>query len=162
MYFVVSLSKTLGQYDSIWVIVDRLTKFVHFVPIKVGYNIEKLDKIDVKDILQLRRVPFILRLHGVPFSIISDRGAQFTSKFWHKLQEELHTKLDLGIAFHPQTNRQFERVIQILKYMLQACVDDFGGHWDQFLSLCKFSYSNFIIPVLTQPHLKLYDQVITY
>lgn len=75
MYFVVSLSKTLGQYDSIWVIVDRLTKFVHFVPIKVGYNIEKLDKIDVKDILQLRRVPFILRLHGVPFSIISDRGA---------------------------------------------------------------------------------------
>ena len=72
MDFVVGLPKTMGKYDSIWVIVDRLTKSAHFIPVKVTYNEEKLAKLYILE---------IVRLHGVPLSIISDRGTQFTSKF---------------------------------------------------------------------------------
>ena len=93
MDFVVGLPKRLGKFDSIWVIVDRLTKSAHFIPVKVTYNAEKLAKIYISE---------IVRLHGVPLSIISDRGTQFTSKFWKTLHAELGTRLDLSTAFHPQ------------------------------------------------------------
>ena len=86
MDFVVGLPKTLGKFDFIWVIVDRLTKSAHFIPVKVTYNAEKLAKICISE---------IVRLHGVPLSIISDRGTQFTSKFWKTLHAELGTRLDL-------------------------------------------------------------------
>ena len=99
MDFVVGLPKTMGKYDSIWVIVDRLTKSAHFIPVKVTYNAEKLAKLYISE---------IVRLHGVPLSIISDRGTQFTSKFWKTLHAELGTRLDLSTAFHPQTDGQTE------------------------------------------------------
>ena len=124
MDFVVGLPKTLGKFDSIWVIVDRLTKSALFIPVKVTYSAEKIDKIYISE---------IVRLHGVPLSIISDRGTQFTSKFWKTLHEELVTRLDLSTAFHPQTDGQSERTIQVLEDMLRACVIEFGGHWDSFL-----------------------------
>jgi len=95
MDFVVGLPKTLGKFDSIWVIVDRLTKSAHFVPVKMTYNAEKLAKLYIHE---------IVRLHGVPISIISDRGTQFTSNFWRTLHAELGTRLDLSTAFHPQTD----------------------------------------------------------
>ena len=97
MDFVVCLPKTMGKYDSIWVIVDRLTKSAHFILVKVTYNAEKLDKIYISEIVVL---------HGVPLSIISDRGTQFTSKFWKTLHAELGTRLDLSTAFYPQTDGQ--------------------------------------------------------
>ena len=81
-------------------------------------------------------------MHGVPFSIISDRGTQFTSKFWRTLYAELGTRLDLSTAFHPQTDGQSERTIQVLEDMLRACVIEFGDHWDNFLPLAEFSYNN--------------------
>ena len=84
-------SKAMGKYDSIWVIVDRLTKSALFIPVKVTYNAEKLAKIYISEIVQL---------HGVPLSIISDRGTQFTSKFW----KTLHAELQPSTAFHPQTD----------------------------------------------------------
>ena len=93
MYFVVGLPKTLGKFDSIWVIVDRLTKSAHFIPVKVTYNAEKLAKLYISD---------VVRLHGVPLSIISDRGTQFTSKFWKTLHAKLGTRLDLSTVFHPR------------------------------------------------------------
>ena len=133
MDFVVDLPKTVGKYDSIWVIVDRLTKSAHFIPVKVTYNAEKLAKIYVSEIVWL---------HGVPLSIISDRGTQFTSMFWKTLHAELGTRLDLSTAFHPQTDGQSERTIQVLEDMLRACVIEFGGHWDSFLPLAEFSYNN--------------------
>ena len=117
--FVVSLPKTMGKYDSIWVIVDRLTKSAHFILVKVTYNTEKLAKLYISE---------VVRLHGVPLSIISDRGTQFTSKFWKILHAELGTRLDLSTAFHPQTDGQSERTIQVLEDMLRACVIEFGGH----------------------------------
>ena len=133
MDFVVGLPKTMGKYDSIWLIVDRLTKSAHFIPVKVTYNAEKLAKIYISE---------IVRLHGVPLSIISDRGTQFTSKFWKILHAELGTRLDLSTAFHPQTDDQSERTIQVLEDMLRACVIEFGCHWDNFLPLVEFSYNN--------------------
>ena len=99
--------------------VDRLTKSAHFIPVKVTYNAEKLAKLYISE---------IVRLHGVPLSIISYRGTQFTSKFWRALHAELGTRLDLSTAFHPQTDGQSERTIQVLEDMLRACVIEFGGH----------------------------------
>ena len=119
MYFIVGLPKTLGKFDSIWVIVDRLTKSAHFIPVKMTYNAEKLAKLYISE---------IVRLYGVPLSIISDRGTQFTFMFWRTLHVELGTRLDLSTAFHPQTDGQSKRTIQVLKDMLRACVIDFGGH----------------------------------
>ena len=113
--------------------VDRLTKSAHFIPVKVTYNAEKLAKLYILE---------IVRLHGVPLSIISDRGTQFTSKFWKTLHAKLGTRLDLSTAFHPQTDGQSERPIQVLEDMLRACVIEFGGHWDSFLPLAEFSYNN--------------------
>ena len=118
MDFVVGLPCTFGKFDAIWVIVDRLTKSAHFVPVQTTYNSEKLAKIYIRE---------IVRLHGVPISIISDCGTQFTSHFWWSMHKELGTRVDLSTAFHPQTDGQSERIIQVLEDMLRACVIDFGG-----------------------------------
>ena len=81
-------------------------------------------------------------MHGVPLSIISDRGTQFTSKFWKTLHAELGTRFDVSTAFHPQTDGQSKRTIQVLEDMLRACVIEFCGKWDSFLPLAEFSYNN--------------------
>ena len=133
MDFVVGLPKTLGKYDSIWVIVDRLTKSAQFIPVKVTYNAEKLARLYISE---------VVRLHGVPLSIILDRGTQFTSMFWRTLHAELGTRLDLSTGFHPQTDGQSERTIHVLEDMLRACVIEFGVHWDNFLPLEEFSYND--------------------
>ena len=83
-----------------------------------------------------------MSLHGVPTSIVSDRGPQFTSRFWQKLQEAMGTQLDFSTAFHPQTDGQSERTIQTLEDMLRMCVLDFKGSWDQYLPLVEFAYNN--------------------
>ena len=95
--------------------VSMTHKSAHFIPVKVTYNAEKLAKLYISE---------IVRFHGVPLSIISDRGTQFTSKFWKTLHAELGTRLDLSTAFHPQTDGQSERAIQVLEDMLRACVID--------------------------------------
>ena len=84
----------------------------------------------------------IVRLHGVPISIISDRDSRFTSRFWQSLQKSLGTTLDMSTAYHPHTNGQSERTIQTLEDMLRACVIDFGSSWDTHLPLIEFSYNN--------------------
>jgi hypothetical protein len=84
----------------------------------------------------------IVRLHGVPVSIVSDRDSRFTSKFWKRLHEAMGTKLNFSSAYHPQTDGQSERTIQILEDMLRLCVLDFKGNWIQFLPLIEFAYNN--------------------
>lgn len=88
--------------------------------VKENYNEEKLVKIYMKD---------VLRLHGIPNSIILNKDKHFTSMFWNKLHEDLGTKLDLSATFYPQTNWQFGRTIQILEDIPRACTIDFGGYW---------------------------------
>ena len=84
----------------------------------------------------------IVRLHGVLASIISDRDPRFTSRFWQKLHEALGTRLDSSTAFHPQSDGQSERVIQILEDMLRGCAIEFRGSWEDHLPLAEFAYNN--------------------
>ncbi|RVX04228.1 Transposon Ty3-G Gag-Pol polyprotein [Vitis vinifera] len=81
-------------------------------------------------------------MHGVPISIVSDRDPRFTSRFWHSLQKALGTKLSFSTAFHPQTDGQSERVIQVLEDLLRACALDLKGNWDDYLPLVEFAYNN--------------------
>nr|GEX87637.1 putative reverse transcriptase domain-containing protein [Tanacetum cinerariifolium] len=133
MDFVSRLPRTPSGYDSIWVIVDRLTKSAHFLPMKKTNSIEKLAQLYLKE---------IVCMHGVPVSIISDRNSLFTSRFWETLQKALGTQLNLSIAYHPETDGQSERTIQTLEDMLRACAIDFGNSWDRHLPLVEFSYNN--------------------
>ncbi|GJY86717.1 putative reverse transcriptase domain-containing protein [Tanacetum coccineum] len=100
MDFVSGLPRTPSGYDSIWVIVDRLTKSAHFLPMKKTDSIEKLAQLYLKE---------IICKHGVPTSIISDRDSLFTSRFWKSLQEAMGTQLDMSTAYHPETDGQSER-----------------------------------------------------
>ncbi|KAK5773241.1 hypothetical protein PVK06_049546 [Gossypium arboreum] len=133
MDFVSGLPLTPTKKDSVWVVVDRLTKSAHFIPVRTDYSLQKLARLYVAE---------IVRLHGVPVSIISDRDPRFTSRFWKKLQEALGTRLDFSTAFHPQTDGQSERVIQILEDMLRGCIIDFRGSWKDYLPLAEFAYNN--------------------
>ena len=101
----------------------------------------------------------IVRLHGVPLSIVSDRDPRFTSRFWNELQSALGTKLEFSTAFHPQIDGQSERLIQILEDMLRGCVMEFSGSWDRYISLMEFSYNNsFQSSIGMAPYEALYDQ----
>ena len=84
----------------------------------------------------------IVRLHGVPVSIVSNRDPRFTSKFWPSLQIALGTRLHFSTAFRPQTDGRSKRIIQTLEDMLRACVMEFKGSWDTNLALMEFAYNN--------------------
>jgi hypothetical protein len=133
MDFIVRLPRTQVGYDSIWVIVDWLTKVSHFIPVKTTYSGAKLVE------LYMSR---IVCLHGVPKKIVSDRGLQFTSKFWKKLHESMDTELNFSLAYHPQTDGQTERTNQILEDMLRACALKYGKSWNKSLPYAEFSYNN--------------------
>jgi hypothetical protein len=127
------LPRTQSGYDSIWVIVDRLTKVAHFIPVKTTYSRPQLAELYVSR---------IVCLHGVLKKIVSDRWMWFTSRFWERLHEALDTQLRFSSAYHPQTDAQTERVNQILEDMLRACALQYGRSWDKSLSYAKFSYNN--------------------
>ncbi|GKD93078.1 putative reverse transcriptase domain-containing protein [Tanacetum coccineum] len=101
MDFITKLPKKVAGFDSIWVIVDRLTKSAHFLPMKETDSTEKLTRLYMKEIV-----------------------------------------IEYGTAYHPQTDGQIKRTIQILEDMLRACVIDFGNGWDRHLPLVEFSYNN--------------------
>nr|GEZ40742.1 putative reverse transcriptase domain-containing protein [Tanacetum cinerariifolium] len=133
MDFVTKLPKSSQGYDTIWVIVDRLTKSAIFTPIRVTDPMDKLARIYLKE---------VVTRHGIPVSIISDRDPRFVSNFWRSLQNALGTRLDMSIAYHPETDGQSERAIQTLEDMLRACLIDFGKGWVNHLPLVEFSYNN--------------------
>ncbi|WVZ97506.1 hypothetical protein U9M48_043033 [Paspalum notatum var. saurae] len=133
MDFIVGLPCSPKGNDSIWVIVDRLTKSAHFISVKANYNASRLAELYIQN---------ILRLHGAPLSIVSDRGPQFTARFWKSLQRALDTKLDYSTAYHPQTDGQTERVNQLLEDLLRACVLTYGPNWEDSLPFAEFSYNN--------------------
>nr|GEX56010.1 reverse transcriptase domain-containing protein [Tanacetum cinerariifolium] len=111
MDFITKLPRTQSGYDLIWVIVDRLTKSAHFIPVNEKFKIKKLVRLYLKE---------IVCKHGVPVSIISDRDPIFASRFWRSLQESLGTSLDMSTAYHSQTDGQSKRMIQTLEDMLRA------------------------------------------
>ncbi|GKE41063.1 putative reverse transcriptase domain-containing protein [Tanacetum coccineum] len=121
MDFISKLPRTSSGHESIWVIIDRLTKSAHFLAIRKDYKIERLARLYINE---------IVARHGVPVSIISDCDSYFTSRFWQSLQKALGTRLDLSTAYHPETDGQSKRTIQTLEDMLRAYAIDFGGNWD--------------------------------
>jgi hypothetical protein len=133
MDFVSGLPRGKRGNNAIWVIVDRLTKFALFLPVKMTDSVDKLAKIYVNE---------VVRLHGVPTLIVSDRDPRFTSCLWPSIQRALGTNLSISTAFHLQTDGQSERIIQILKDLLRACALEFGGNWEEHLSLVEFTYNN--------------------
>ncbi|GJY18136.1 putative reverse transcriptase domain-containing protein [Tanacetum coccineum] len=120
MDFVTNLPKSSQGYDTIWVIVDRLTKSAIFTPMIETDSMEKLARIYLKE---------VVTRHGILVSIICDRDPRFASNFWRLLQKALGTNLDMSTAYHPQIDGQSERTIQTLEDMLRACVIDFGNGW---------------------------------
>ncbi|GKC19156.1 putative reverse transcriptase domain-containing protein, partial [Tanacetum coccineum] len=110
--FVTKLPRTSSGHDTIWVIVDRLTKYAHFLPMREDYKMDRLARLYLNE---------IVARHGVSISIISDRDSRFTSRFWQSMQEVLGTRLDMSTAYHPQNDGQSERTIQTLEDMLRAC-----------------------------------------
>ncbi|GJZ69745.1 putative reverse transcriptase domain-containing protein [Tanacetum coccineum] len=133
MDFITKLPKTSNKHDTIWVIIDRLTKSAHFIPTRETDSMETLTRLYIKEIVSR---------HGVPISIISDHDSHFTSRLWKSLQSALGTQLDMSTAYHLETDRQSERTIQTLEDMLRACVIDFGKGWEKHLPLVEFSYNN--------------------
>ncbi|GJV95997.1 putative reverse transcriptase domain-containing protein [Tanacetum coccineum] len=133
MDFVTKLPKSSQGYDTIWVIVDRLTKSAIFMPMRETDPMDKLARMYLKE---------VVTKHGIPVSIICDRDPRFASNFWKSLQKALGTSLDMSTAYHPQTDGQSERTIQTLEDMLRACVIDFGNGWVKHFPLVEFSYNN--------------------
>ncbi|GKB08409.1 putative reverse transcriptase domain-containing protein, partial [Tanacetum coccineum] len=133
MDFVMKLPKSSQGYDTIWVIVDRLTKSGIFMPMRETDPMDKLARMYLKE---------VVTNHGIPISIICDRDPRFASNFWRSLQKALGTSLDISTAYHLQTDGQSERTIQTLEDMLRACIIDFGNGWVKHLPLVEFSYNN--------------------
>ncbi|KAI3715505.1 hypothetical protein L6452_22489 [Arctium lappa] len=109
MDFMTKLPKTLRGHDTIWVIVDRLTKSAHFLAMRETLPMDKLAKLYIDEVVSR---------HGIPLSIVSDRDNRFTSNFWDGFQKELGTRVKLSTAYHPQTDGQSEITIQTLEDML--------------------------------------------
>nr|GEW08765.1 hypothetical protein [Tanacetum cinerariifolium] len=117
MDFVMKLSRTSSGHDTIWVIMDRLTKSAYFLRTRVDYKRDRLARLYLNE---------IVGMHDVPISVISDHDSRFTSRFCQSMQKALGTRLDMSTAYHPQTDGQSEHTIQNLEDMLRACVLEFG------------------------------------
>jgi len=133
MDLVTHLPRTVRNHDAIWVIVDRLTKSAHFLVVNLRMSMLKLAQLYISE---------IVRLHGMSSSIVSDRDPRFTSRFWQTLQSALGSKLAMSSAYHPQTDGQSERTILSLEDLLQTCILDHLGAWDEILPLVEFTYNN--------------------
>src|ERR1041385_1790855 len=133
MDFITGFPKTQKGNDAIFVVVDRLSKVAHFLPVRESITASQLADLYVSGIVSL---------HGVPLEINSDRGSLFTSGFWGSFQNAMGTHLSFSTAFHPQSSGQVERVNQILEDMLRACVISFGKNWEKSLPFAEFAYNN--------------------
>ncbi|GKB19416.1 putative reverse transcriptase domain-containing protein [Tanacetum coccineum] len=111
MDFVTKLRRTSSGHNTIWVIMDRLTKSSHFLPMREDYKMDRLARLYLNE---------IVARHGMPISIISDHDSRFMSRFWQSMQEALGTRLDISTAYHPQIDGQSEHNIQTLEDMLRA------------------------------------------
>jgi hypothetical protein len=117
----------------ILVVVDCLTKYAHFLPLKHPYTASSVAKLFLDS---------VVRLHGVPLSIISDRDKIFTSLFWKELIKAVGTKLNYTTAYHPQTDGQSERVNQCLEQYLRCAVQDSPKQWRKWLAMAEFWYNS--------------------
>ena len=133
MDFITGLPMTWRQHDSIMVVVDKLTKAAHFIPVKSTHKTDDIAKIFMKE---------IFKLHGFPKAIVSDRDVKFTSNFWKGLFADLGTKLNFSTAYHPYIDGKTERVNTVLEDVLRMYVMKKPTKWEDYLHLVEFSYNN--------------------
>ena len=133
-----------------WVIVDRLTKLSHFLAVRMTFTLEEYCRWYIQE---------IVRLHGAPVSIVSDRDLRFMTHFWKSFQKAMGTRLTMNTTFHPQTDDQSERTIQVLEDMLRACVLDYKGSWVEHFPLMEFAYNNgYQVSIQMAPYEALYGR----
>ena len=124
---------TKVEYDSIWTVTDLLTKYTYFIPYQEKSTAEHLA-------YMLQRT--VIAAHGIPEVIISDRGAIYTSKFWQTVTAQLGIKHKCSTAFHPQTDRQTERMNQTVEQYLRAYVNYEQNDWVSHLPMAQYAYNN--------------------
>jgi hypothetical protein len=133
MDFITGLPRTSKQHDSIIVVVDKLTKAAHFIPLKTTHRAADVADIFLKE---------VARLHGIPKTIVSDRDPKFTSNFWKGLFKGFGTNLNFSTTYHPESDGQTERVNRVIEDMLRMYVMDKPSRWEDYLHLVEFSYNN--------------------
>jgi hypothetical protein len=151
--FITGLPKTQKQNDSIMVVIDKLSKSAHFIPVKSTYKAINIAEIFMKE---------IFRLHGIPKMVISDRDVKFTSTFWKELFAGLDTNLNFSTSYHPQMDGKTERTNQIVEDMLQMYVRTKPTKWEEYLHLVEFAYNNgYQTSAKMSPFEVLYDRKCT-
>ena len=133
MDFITGFPKVVGNFDSIFVVVDKLTKVAHLIPTRTTASTSDVAQLFIKE---------IVRLHGIPARIISDRDVKFTSKFWKAMFQSLGTLLNLSTVYHPETNGQTKRVNQVIEDMLRSYCNQQPCLWFKFLPLVEFAYNS--------------------
>ena len=133
MDYVVCFPRMTKGNNSTWVIVNRLTKLTHFIPIKNTHTMDQMVATYMKE---------IVRLYGTQISITSNRDPRFVSRFWKSLQRKMEMKLNLSTTFHPQTDGHSERTIETLEDLLRASAMEFQESWEEYPILAEFIYNN--------------------
>ena len=133
MDFVTHLPRTPRRHDAVWVIVGHLIKSTYFIAMRMIFTLEEFCRLYLRG---------IVRLHGVPMSMMSDRDPRFTAHFWKRFQMAMRTQLTMSTTFHPQTYGQSEKTIQIFEDMLRECFLDHKGSWEEHFPLVEFAYNN--------------------
>ena len=118
MDFVTHLPQTPQRHDAMWVVVDQFTKSAHFLVVRMTFTLEEFYRLYIRE---------IVRLHGELVSIVSDRDPRFMAHFWKSFQKAIGTRLTMSTTFHPHTDGQLKRTIQVLENMLRACILDHKG-----------------------------------
>jgi hypothetical protein len=123
----------MKQHDSIMVVVDKLTKETHFIPVKTTHKASNIAEIYMRE---------VARLHGVPKEIVSDKNPKFTSNFWKDLLKGFGTNLNVSTTYHPESNGQTERTNRVIEDMLRMYLMDQPLKWEDYIHLVEFSYNN--------------------
>jgi hypothetical protein len=133
MDFMLGLSRTQRGCNFIFVVVDRFSKMAHLIPCHKTSDATHIENMFFKE---------VVRLHGLPKSIVSDRDTKFIGHFWRMLWKKLGTNLSFRLSYHPQTNEQNAIVNRSLRDLLRSLVDEHHSQWDQILPQVKFSYND--------------------
>jgi transposase InsO family protein len=133
MDFITRLPRTSKQHDAIMVVVDKLTKYDHFIPMKTTHKETNFVDIYIRE---------VARLHGIPKTIVSDRDPKFTSKFWKELFKGFGINLNFITAYHPESDGKTKRMNKVIEDMLRMYVMEKPSKWEDYLHLVEFSYNN--------------------